>query len=57
MNRTEANKGQQVTRGTKHWGIGGYSNFLSRITFGVTGQDSSQQSPTILYRLPLETIG
>ncbi|HZJ73864.1 MAG TPA: hypothetical protein VFC87_03590 [Perlabentimonas sp.] len=48
------NKGQLVTRGIKHWGLGGYSSFLPRIKFGVTGQESSPQSPTISYRHPLE---
>ena len=41
------------TRGIKHWGLGGYSNLLPRIKFGVTGQESSPQSPTISYRHPL----
>lgn len=27
---------QAVTRGIKHWGLGGYSNILPRIKFGVT---------------------
>lgn len=44
------NKGQLVTRGIKHWGLSGYSNFLPRIKFGVTGQEISPQSPTISYR-------
>lgn len=44
------NEGQRLTRGIKHWGLGGYSNFLPRIKFGVTGQESSPQSPTISYR-------
>jgi hypothetical protein len=35
-----------VTRGIKHWGLSGYSNILTRIKFGVTGQESSPQSPT-----------
>ena len=47
------NEHQQLTRGIKHWGLGGYSNILPRIKFGVTGQDSSPQSPTISYRQPL----
>ena len=42
-----------TTRGIKHWGLGGYSNILLRIKFGVTGQDCSPQSPTISYRHPL----
>ena len=50
------NKGQLVTRGIKHWGLSGYSNILPRIKFGVTGQDSSPQSPTISYRNPLVAI-
>jgi len=44
---------QAVTSGIKHWGLGGYAKFLPRIKFGVTGQDSSPQSPTISYRRPL----
>ena len=44
---------QLVTSGIKHWGLGGYSSVLPRINFGVTGQDSSPQSPTISYRQPL----
>ena len=35
-----------ITRGIKHWGLGGYLNFLPRIKFGVTGQESSSQSAT-----------
>lgn len=50
----ENKKGQLVTRGIKHWGLGGYSNILPRIKFGVTGQESSPQSPTISYRHPLQ---
>ena len=38
------------TRGIKHWGLGGYANILPRIKFGVSGQESSPQSPTISYR-------
>jgi len=38
------------TRGIKHWGLGGYANILPRIKFGVTGQESNPQSPTISYR-------
>jgi len=43
---TENKKGQLVTSGIKHWGLSGYSSVLPRIKFGVTGQDSSPQSPT-----------
>ena len=43
-------KHMPITRGIKYWGLGGYSNFLPRIKFGVTGQESSPQSPTISYR-------
>jgi len=39
-------KGQQITSGIKHWGLSGYVNILPRIKVGVTGQDSSPQSPT-----------
>jgi len=46
-------KRQLVTRGIKHWGLRGYSSILPRIKFGVTGQESSPQSPTISYRCPL----
>jgi hypothetical protein len=44
------NEHQAVTRGIKHWGLSGYSSILPRIKFGVTGQVSSPQSPTISYR-------
>jgi len=44
---------QPLTSGIKHWGLSGYSSVLPRIKFGVTGQDSSPQSPTISYRRPL----
>ena len=50
------NKGQRTTRGIKHWGLSGYASFLPRIKFGVTGQGSSPQSPTISYRQPLQVI-
>jgi len=50
------NKAQQVTSGIKHWGLSGYSSILPRIKFGVTGQISSPQSPTISYRQPLWAI-
>ena len=50
------NQHQAVTRGIKHWGLSGYSNILPRIKFGVTGQESSPQSPTISYRHPLPAI-
>jgi len=45
-----------ITRGIKHWGLSGYSNILPRIRFGVTGQESNPQSPTISYRHPLAVI-
>ena len=44
---------ESTTRGIKHWGLSGYSSILPRIKFGVTGQESSPQSPTISYRNPL----
>ena len=47
---------QAVTRGIKHWGLSGYSSVLPRTKFGVTGQESSPQSPTISYRQPLCAI-
>jgi hypothetical protein len=50
---TENKKHQAVTSGIKHWGLSGYSSILPRIKFGVTGQESSPQSPTISYRRPL----
>jgi len=53
---TNDKNGQLVTSGIKHWGLGGYSSVLPRIKFGVTGQDSSPQSPTISYRQPLANI-
>jgi hypothetical protein len=45
-----------MARGIKHWGLSGYSGILPRIKFYVTGQESSTQSPTILYRRPLWAI-
>jgi len=50
---TEIKNNETPTRGIKHWGLSGYSNFLPRFKFGVTGQESSPQSPTISYRQPL----
>jgi len=47
---TEIINNETPTRGIKHWGLSGYSSILPRIKFGVTGQDSSPQSPTISYR-------
>ena len=46
-------KHERTTRGIKHWGLSGYANILPRIKFGLTGQESSPQSPTISYRQPL----
>jgi hypothetical protein len=51
--QTENKEHQPLTSGIKHWGLSGYSSVLPRIKFGVTGQDSSPQSPTISYRHPL----
>jgi len=39
----------------KHWGLSGYASVLPRIKFGVTGQESSPQSPMISYRQTLAT--
>ena len=39
-------KHMAITRGIKHWGLGGYASILPRIKFVVTGQESSPQSPT-----------
>jgi len=47
---------QPLTSGIKHWGLSGYSSVLPRIKFGVTGQDSSPQSPTISYRRPSDCL-
>ncbi len=44
-----------LTSGIKHWVLSGYASILPRIKFGVTGQNSSPQSPTISYRRPLAT--
>jgi hypothetical protein len=49
----ENNKGKLVTRGIKHWGLSGCAGIQSRIKFGVIGQESSPQSPTISYTRPL----
>jgi hypothetical protein len=53
---TENKEHQPLTSGIKHWGLSGYASVLPRIKFGVTGQDSSPQSPTISYRHPLSSI-
>jgi len=50
------NKHQPITRVIKHWVLSGYTSILPRIKFGVTGQVSSPQSPTISYRQPLAGI-
>ena len=47
---------ETLTSGIKHWGLSGYASILTRIKFGVTGQESSPQSPTISYRQPLAFI-
>ena len=52
----ENNEHQPLTSGIKHWGLSGYASVLPRIKFGVTGQESSPQSPTISYRRPLSAI-
>lgn len=52
-NNKDENERQCTTRGIKHWGLSGYASILPRIKFGVTGQASSPQSPTISYRHPL----
>ena len=52
-NNTDENERQCTTRGIKHWGLSCYTNILPCIKFGVSGQESSQQSPTISYRHPL----
>jgi hypothetical protein len=44
------NEKRAITRGIKHWGLSGYARFLPRISYSVTGQESSPQSPTISYR-------
>jgi len=49
-NETDENERQCTTRGIKHWGLSGYANILPRIKFGVSGQESRTQSPTISYR-------
>ena len=46
MDKRRKIKHKNTTRGIKHWGLSGYSNFLPRIKFSVTRHDSSQQSPT-----------
>ena len=48
--KTDEKVRQCTTRGIKHWGLSGYANILPRIKFGVSGQESSPQSPTISYR-------
>jgi|GEM_PF-1732595 len=46
-------KHEHTTCGINHWGLSGYSSILPRIKFGIFGQESSPQSPTISYRHPL----
>jgi hypothetical protein len=55
-NNTDENERQCTTRGIKYWGLGDYANILPRIKFGVTGQESNPQSPTISYRHTLAVI-
>jgi hypothetical protein len=50
------NKLRTPKRGLKQWGLSGYFSILPRIKFGVTGQVSSPQSPTISYRHPLQQV-
>ncbi len=54
--KLEKQEGQRLTSGIKHWGLSGYSSILPRVKFGVTGQESSPQSPTISYRHRYETL-
>jgi len=56
ININRLTEGQPITSGIKHWGLSGYSSVLPRIKFGVTGQVSSPQSPTISYRRPLAVM-
>jgi len=44
---------ETLTKAICNKGFSGNSSILPRIKFGVTGQDSSPQSPTISYRRPL----
>ena len=44
---------ETLTKALCNKGFSGNSSILPRIKFGVTGQDSSPQSPTISYRRPL----
>ena len=52
----EKTKAEHTTRGIKHWGLSGYVGVMPRIKFGVTGQESSPQSPTISYRHPSDCL-
>jgi hypothetical protein len=45
LKNLELDKLLRPTRGIKHWGISGYAIILPRIKFGVTGQDSSSETP------------
>jgi hypothetical protein len=56
-NNSDRNERQCTTRGIKHWGFKWLYKILPRIKFGVNGQKSSPQSPTISYRRPLEAMG
>jgi len=44
---------ETLTKAICNKGFSGNSSILPRIKFGVTGQDSSPQSPTISCRRPL----
>ncbi len=50
MKQLKSKEIHSTTRGKKHWGLSGYSNILPRMKFGLSGQESSPQSPTISYR-------
>lgn len=43
-------KHENTTRGIKYCGLSGYLSIMQRIKFSVTGQESSPQFLTILYR-------
>jgi hypothetical protein len=55
-NNSDGNERQCTTRGIKHWGFKWLYKILPRIKFGVNGQESSPQSPTISYRQPLSRM-
>jgi len=57
IDRLIENKNRQRLKcGIKHWWLGDCASILPSIKFDATGQESSPQSPTILYRHALANM-